>query len=170
MAKSQRWSCSNVEEEYNAPFQSCKPFFSSSEKPPLSSSLAPLIIAKCSCFCFLSWEDGNETVGRQELRKERQIEDKRRLILGWYGDWVNCFVRQRKRWGQHQVKGHRQPKMRKCSLVSISLTGWKSLALCVCVFLGDQKLPSGAKWFEGILYPHPVSTHRHGHKSTHVKK
>ncbi len=37
--KSQRWSYSNVVEEHNAPFQSSKPFFSSSEKPPLSPHL-----------------------------------------------------------------------------------------------------------------------------------
>lgn len=170
LTKSQRWTCSNVEEEYNAPFQSHKPFFSSSEKPPLSSSLSPLIFfAKCSCSCFLSWEDGNETAGRQELRRERQTEGKRRLTLGCYRHRVNCFVSQWKRrvkiWGLHQVKGRRQHKIRKCSLVLISPIEWNNV--CV-IFLGDQKLPSGVKWFKGILSPHLVSTHSNTHTHTYT--
>lgn len=76
--KSQRWSCSNVEEEHNASFQSSKPLFSSSEKPPLYSlslSLSRLISsAKSSRACFLSWEDGNQTEGRQGMKGERQTE------------------------------------------------------------------------------------------------
>lgn len=64
-----------MEEEHNAPFQSSKPFFSSSEKPPLYSfSLFPyfsrlLYTAKSSRACFLSWEDGNQTEGRHGMRR-----------------------------------------------------------------------------------------------------
>lgn len=69
--KSQRWIRSDVEEEHNAPFESSKPLFSSSEKHPLSSfclSLSRLIYAaKSPCACFLSWEDGNQTEGRQRM-------------------------------------------------------------------------------------------------------
>lgn len=62
-----------MEEEYNAPFQRSKPFFSSSEKLPLyscSPSLTLISSAKSSRACFLSWEDGNQTEGRQGDRNE----------------------------------------------------------------------------------------------------
>lgn len=75
--KSQRWSCSNVEEEHNAPFQSSKPFFSSSEKPPLYSfsplalPLSPHLLCQDLSRLFSQlggWKSDRGETGRQEWR------------------------------------------------------------------------------------------------------
>lgn len=133
--KSQRCSRSNVEEEHNAPFQSSKPFFSSSEKPPLYSfSLFPyfsrlLYTAKSSRACFLSWEDGNQTEGRHGMRRGGggdRLQDSQRWISGDRSK-VNCSVMI---WLQQVRERKQEGDVPSCLYQVSRVLGYKSKVKC----------------------------------------
>ena len=65
------------------PFKAANPFSLHLKSPLSTLSFSPLISAKSSRACFLSWEDGNQTGGRRRGDRNEAGKDSVRNSEGW---------------------------------------------------------------------------------------